>query len=441
MKILLLSFYFPPYNTIASLRTYSFAKYLSKAGYDVTILTLDFGANKNDLKYDLSNFKLIKLNFKWYNKIFKIFKNQATNNLDHIHINNSYLIKIFNNFKKFFIKFIKCLRSKGYFCEMRSPTFSDLYIVPSIIKILKLNEKFDVIISSGGPFNQHLIGLVLKLLKRGKVLILDYRDLWTQNHIFKGVFPFTFMDELLEYLINKNSDYIITVSKQLAQQIENKYKLNKIYVIENGFDKDDLVTLDAGKVFSDDDKIKLVYTGTVYPKFQDPTPLFEAINKIMNEYDNRYLLDRLEVIFVGSSADILQPIINKYNVGNYIKILPKVDRLTSLKMQRDADILIFLEYEGVDGILTGKLFEYLYSNTLIWGIGVSEKNETGKIIIESGNGILMGKNVELIKSELLKYLRYGMKPMVNTNRNFIEYYSRENLSNKLIELLRVVKNV
>ena len=39
MKILIITHYFPPLNSIASLRPYSWAKYWTKVGHDVTVLT------------------------------------------------------------------------------------------------------------------------------------------------------------------------------------------------------------------------------------------------------------------------------------------------------------------------------------------------------------------------------------------------------------------
>ncbi|RMG05815.1 MAG: hypothetical protein D6735_04915 [Acidobacteria bacterium] len=38
-KILIVTAFFPPQNSIASLRSYSWAKYWSQSGYNVTVLT------------------------------------------------------------------------------------------------------------------------------------------------------------------------------------------------------------------------------------------------------------------------------------------------------------------------------------------------------------------------------------------------------------------
>jgi len=106
-------------------------------------------------------------------------------------------------------------------------------------------------------------------------------------------------------------------------------------------------------------------------------------------------------------------------------------------MQRDAHALIFLEFESknVDGILTGKLFEYLYSGTKILGIGVTDNSAPGKVIKESGRGINFGKNVEKIKNYLIELLKTGKKDTVNTNNEILEKFSRKNLAEKLIDTI------
>ena len=61
MKILIVSYYFPPQNSIASLRPYSWAKWWSRAGHDVTVLTIEKKILKNNLNLDCSMFKLIEV--------------------------------------------------------------------------------------------------------------------------------------------------------------------------------------------------------------------------------------------------------------------------------------------------------------------------------------------------------------------------------------------
>jgi hypothetical protein len=77
-----------------------------------------------------------------------------------------------------------------------------------------------------------------------------------------------------------------------------------------------------------------------------------------------------------------------------------------LQLQRDASVLLFLafESESAQGIITGKLFEYIHSGTLIWAIGRSQDESVSKILGDADNGSVMGTDVVRIKSSILQLI-------------------------------------
>ena len=85
-----------------------------------------------------------------------------------------------------------------------------------------------------------------------------------------------------------------------------------------------------------------------------------------------------------------------------------------------------------DGILTVKLFEYLYSGAKILGIGVTDNSAPGRLIKESSCGINFGKDVEKIKYYLINLLKTRGKGHVNPKNEILENFSRKNLAEKLI---------
>ena len=188
--------------------------------------------------------------------------------------------------------------------------------------------------------------------------------------------------------------------------------------------------------FWNDNKIRIVYTGTIYKGFQDPTPLFKAVKEIENS-EYKHLLKNLEIIFAGGNKGNLDMIVENFQVHNYVKYLGFIKYEDSLRMQRDAHVLLFLEFKSKeqDGILTGKLFEYLFSGTQIWAVGMDEKNSAGKLITESRCGICFGENVELIKSYLINLLTSGQKPVISPNFEILNEFSRKKQAEKLLNLV------
>ncbi len=395
-------------------------------GHDVTVLTTSKKQYQNDLKLNFSDFKMINIT---NNTINRFMKSSAVSELKVSQSSSNKIslkLKLLTKLKDF-------IQTRGLLGAARMPDFTD-FIIDDSYKAIK-DESYDFIISTSGPYSEHLIALKYKKRYPKTFWIADYRDLWTQNHIYKGLFPFTLVENYLENRVNNTADYITSVSDPLVNQIKEKYKLTNVVTVENGFDIEDLDTISKDKYW-EDDKIRLVYTGSIYKDKQDPSPLLQAI-ETLSKSKNQKLLERLELIFVGGNKADLDDLIEKYNVKKWVSYGGFLPREDSLRMQRDAHALIFLEFKapGVDGILTGKLFEYLCSGTQILGIGVTDDSSAGKLIKQSGQGINFGKDSEKIINYLLELLKTNEKVKIDKNNEIIQRYSRESQAKRVLELL------
>jgi glycosyltransferase involved in cell wall biosynthesis len=208
----------------------------------------------------------------------------------------------------------------------------------------------------------------------------------------------------------------------------------RVEVIENGFDALDLAALDARPVFPRDDKVRIVHTGSIYKGKRDPAPLFAAISQLAHDRHTSHLLDRLEVIFCGAMTGHLTESIKKYKVDSWVRLLGVVPRPDALRMQRDAHVLLFLEWgQGkTDSILSGKLYEYLSSGTPIWGIGATEKTATGKLIHEARAGVLFAHDAANLATELLRLLASGKKEAVHPPTTVLARFERAFLAKRLL---------
>jgi glycosyltransferase involved in cell wall biosynthesis len=425
LKILIISHYFPPMNSIASHRPYSWAKYWSKIGHDVTVLTSENNTTKVDLDLISKNFT-IKTYKTLYSKVGSL-----RNNVKEVSINPK---KNKMDLKKRLFSFLKSIHSYlgtlGVFTwDARMP---NIVATGQRNAYQQVNEEWDLVVSTFAPYSTHQIAYRLKKNGLAKKWIADYRDLWTETHLYYGLFPFTLYEEYLENKINITADIITTVSEPLAKQIKEKYHLENVEVIENGFDLDDLDNIPKEKYWNDN-KIRIIYTGSIYKDYQDPSPLFAAIQEISLSNEKK-LLNDFEVLFAGGEKANLNELIDKYKVNRYVKYLGMLKRKEVLHMQRDATILLFLEFESekTKGILTGKLFEYLASGTEIWVLGLDESSSVGQIIKKSNQGISFGKNIDLLKTKLIELLSRKVIRKNKVNSELLEYYSRKRLAEKMI---------
>lgn len=447
-RILIISAYFPPLPSVASLRVYSFAKYWARMGNEVTVLTtkkIDRGNLNLDLPKD--NFDVIEVPY--FNIIYetgKILK-KLLKDTDNGSTHRNIIVDKNNKSKNSSTPFLKVsnlsykLRNLlGLFITDRIPDVHDAWIYPAIKKgegILNFN-KYDWIFSSYAPPASHMVAGILSR-KYGCRWVADYRDLWIENHVWVGKWPFAILERHLERkYVGNYADIITTVSRPLAKTLQEKFKV-PVCVIENGYDEDDYKQ--RFNAYFKDRKKKIVYTGAIYPQKQDPSPLFAAISAMaQRDKDMKSKMDaNLEVLFYGGHNDWLNGLIEKYKVQPWVKYMGMVNRYDVLCIQKQADILLSLEWEdgSVDGIMTAKLFEYLAMRKPILGVGVSAKTSPGALMEDAGVGIAAGNDVDKIIS-IIQQLLVTDKPFdIHPQEEVINRYTRRKQAERLLKLMDI----
>lgn len=330
--------------------------------------------------------------------------------------------------------------SKGIFNSCRMPDFLDLWKKRAWDELSK-EEPWDLVVSTSGPYTVHFLADKLKKKKLAKAWIADFRDTWSNSFIYPGIFPFNLLEPYFEKKLMKNADFITTVSDPFASLLGKLHGINKVHVIENGFDPEDLETLDKQPIFPKDGKLRIVHTGTIYLGKRDPSPLFAAIERIASSPSSRPLLNRLEVLFPGPYQANLSSLIEQYKVGQWVKMPGFLSRPEALRMQRDADYLLFLPWNdpNIDGVLTGKIFEYLFSKTPILSIGCEKIEASQKLILEAKAGLSLG-NAANTYSFLVHILENKKEKPLLENDPFLEKYKRNFLAKQLIDLVSREKN-
>lgn len=338
--------------------------------------------------------------------------------------------------KMTFLKFLKetykaFAWSTGCFATCRYPDWHDLWARKACGLV---KEKiWDVVISSGGPYSVHRIGLALKRVGRTRKWVVDWRDLWTKNHLFPGLFIFHPVEKHLEKLFHRSADMITTVSEPLAEILRATTN-TRVEVVYNGYDPEDFEFL-LRRPRKRNDRFHIVYTGTIYKNYQDPSPLFSAVGSLMN--DGIISPADLRIIFAGPTQSDLSDLAVKYGIEEVFNYAGFLTREKALELQYDADVCLFLEYgsKEIKGILTGKLFEYLYNAKEIWAVGVSADSEAGKLIEKSKAGTVFGTDVEKIKDYLIQRLKLRRVFQDEKNYAFIRQFERKNQALRILELL------
>lgn len=427
-NILLISYFFPPHNATPCRRVYSWAKYLKELGHNVIILTADTPGDSiiKSFDADLSFLEIYRLKyFDVLRLLMEIFKpedllNNKSDASRKIKPRILFIEKILNIVNIYFSR-----RGILLGCT-RFPTFFEAWFLKAYKTAKMIIEKhnIDVIITSSPPPTVNLVGLYLKLKFKNTLWIADYRDLWVDNPTHKGLFPFTIFEHFFEKKAIGKSDLIVVASEILKQKLEDKYKKADIFCIENGYDYS-IARLQQPYFNSPramNAKKTIVYAGTLYDYRNNLTPLIQTIERYYLSFK-----DKLEIIFFGNyeTKRILNKILDgHHNVKTIIGYGGFLSANNIFDRENQADALLFIERDKEnDGVLTGKIFEYMMFRKPILCIGVDNVSYVGKFLDKTGLCLFCGDEISRIKDFLLKLLEGELK--IIPNEEYITQFSRK----------------
>ncbi|MGR5461201.1 glycosyltransferase family 4 protein [Vibrio alfacsensis] len=377
MKILLISHFFPPSNAIASQRIKSFAKYWSESGHQVTVLTTKKGNNESQPDYCnlIETEYLPTLAAKRIQKVKSevLLRNGQT--------------KV--SIKKSLFNFIN---DYGAFSSIRFPDITSLW--PFFINYEDLNgkEKFDVIVSSHGPYTCHHIAYRLMKKGIGKKWIMDYRDLWSDNYMYQGLPFFKYFERTTERKYLKFADSVVTVSSPLADKLRS-LGANNVFVIENGYEESELSTRKTEQSSYAETKFTLSYFGALYPTYRDPEVLCKAVKRLIDE--DRINKAELQVDFYGSGEHLVAERASEYGLSGCISFKGSVSRSEVAALQNRSDMLFLIDSSKEAGVLTTKVFEYLTTRLPVVAIGVSDNGELAKLLRQFEDTYSLKCDIEL----------------------------------------------
>ncbi len=321
----------------------------------------------------------------------------------------------------------------GVLGSVRMPDLTDYWVKPAV-RWCRAQPPWDVVVSCCGPYTAHLVALELRRQRRAKRWVADFRDLWVDNHIYRGLFPFTLRERVLERRCLEQADLVVTVSETLAELLRAKTR-KPLEVVYNGFDPAESESLPQSRIFPDDGNVRLVYTGTLYRDGQNPAPLLEAMRTLRQ--DNPDLAGRLRLVVVGRGYEYWANLAQQYEVAELVEANEAVDRSEALRMQRDADALVLVDWSDPKaGVLTGKLFEYLSVRAPILVVGGSAESAMAQMVGKVGRGFHLGVDVKRIIDALTSLLTAPQQLHTEPNHELIASFTRRSQSLRLLGMIR-----
>ncbi|CCE24392.1 glycosyltransferase [Methylotuvimicrobium alcaliphilum] len=447
-KVLIIAGEFPPIKTIGRIRTAKFVQHIKTLGWTPIVLTLGINKENHDTSLDgeippdVKIYRVDKPDLEkiLVKKIKKLLKKETTNDLagkktisqNSITLANSaptkskklldWPIQLFKNT----LKYLVYIPDDFNLWAMKAEQTAE--------QILK-EHKIDLIYTSLPPFSACHIGYKIKK-KYHIPWVVDYRDLWHGDVLREWVPIIRQKLELqLEKFYMRQADVIISVSKQKTEFLKKLHPKSKAKweTITNGYDTEIFEPL-LSKSRQTDKYINFVYTGRLF-KNRRGYAFAEALGQLCKENPN--LKDEVKVHILGGVSPEIQnrynELLNEYDIVDMYNFTGDISYQKAMEAQVNADYLLLIVDTGTtsDGVIPGKLFEYIASRRPIFAL--TDPGATQEIIENAHVGVVVpAESVEECKLKLNELLKTSPPEKLEANETYLMQFDRKKLSEKLV---------
>ena len=304
--------------------------------------------------------------------------------------------------------------------------------VPAAVRIAR-REGIDVVLTTSPPASVHFVGAAVQRLTDAR-WIADLRDPLVANPHRRddttAARARQAANEQVARLVARQADAISCVSDAIADEMRRLEPRGLVRVIGNGCDFDDF----AGLEYTPAPRFRITHAGSFFGK-RDPRPFLQAFR----DAD----LDAV-VRFVGDFRSSDREWAESLALGDRLQLVDYLPRAESLRMQRDSEALLLLVPDAGGrgkGVLSGKVYEYLAAGRPILAV-VPPDGAAAALVRETGGGLVAAPDdIEGIRDALLElHGRYadGGLPSVELEPGDEERLSRRARVEEMAELIREV---
>jgi glycosyltransferase involved in cell wall biosynthesis len=158
------------------------------------------------------------------------------------------------------------------------------------------------------------------------------------------------LDRILESRVLGTAAGVVVTTEEAAEVLRARSRM-PVATVMNGYDPDDLRDRTAA---DDPHRLRIVHTGVLMHERRDPSPLFDAM---------RQLRERGRTVvaeFYGRDSALAETVADRTGVHDLVSVVGPIPYGDSLQAQRDADVLLLLQTNDPAERHTcpAKLFEY-----------------------------------------------------------------------------------
>lgn len=371
MKILIISYFYPPANFVGAERIASWVKYLPEQGIYPIVVTRFWEKDQKDL-------------LKIENTAGTIVEKLNSAEIHRVSEKPGYRDILIKRNKASILR--KMLSFIQLLCDNFVFTKSSYYPFFNKAKtILEQNPEIQHIVISGTPFHSFAIGYHLKRIFPNINWFPDYRDQWTTH-------PYSNSGGLLSsilYHIEKknerkwtnNCKNFITVSENWKENI-SEFIHKEGYVVKNGFDFE-IEKIHSKFIPQKSGSLVISYIGTLYP-YQNIEDFIKVVQELILSNKRKIKLNFVGCEIIPKQKHRIEKLTKA--ISQHVQILPRMPKTELRDIYQESDLLLVTSFENMKGWYPVKLFDYATKGIPIL-LFPSDKDVLDEFIKQTKTGI------------------------------------------------------
>jgi glycosyl transferase family 4 len=359
MRILILSWYFPPINEIGALRVGKLAQFLNEHGHEVWVVTAKREGGDRSLSAELPADRVIRTDWRDIDKLTSPWGWISSSPSNEAQPGARPLSSATKTGMP-----LRSALSETYAWLVRFPDRQGgwrAYALRAGMALMKRNA-FDLIYASSPPFTTLLVAAGLSR-RSGVPWVAEYRDAWNKNHYIPKPRWRETIDIWLERRVTSTASGIVTATQPWAEHFGREFGKPTLAVY-NGFDETN--ESQVPPLGSHGLPLTIAHMGTTYAGRRSPHVLFEAIKAA------GISPAELQVAFYGEKPGAIFPAAEAAQVAAFVKVPDRVPYQDALDIQRKSDVLLLLQSQADWANIPAKLFEYFGAQRPILGLGTDD---------------------------------------------------------------------
>lgn len=263
----------------------------------------------------------------------------------------------------------------------------------------------DIIFTTVPPFTSLIVAS-----KLARIIdvpwVADYRDLWSDHGYYSGSDLRKKNDKFIEKRVLSNCSGLITVTDSWVKLLKDARNM-AVELAMNGFDPDDFEKIKPKFLYPD--HLTILYAGALYQGKRDPLKLFEALAKMGEDAKKVKVLLYTE-FGKDELSDEQRKVIKDNNLEGQIVCSTYIPQSELHSIMAATDILLLLRWDDKreNGVIAGKLFEYIGAGKPILSVGGTE-GEAADIIRDNNFGLVSND-----EDEIAEYLIEKLRDRTNS---------------------------